>query len=262
MGGQAGAANERETASLEAVRQRHSYDDWAVPPAEGEHLFVWKLFLSGDELSGLTAERLARSETPTAGRVRSLWRGTPERDVLVGLDVLECASADESRAQLLRLLGDVESMALERHDRPPAGDVAFGIGETLLMYALGNLVVVARNAGRDVVSVVDHARELDEFISDRPADRGTPNAAPRLAYLDVPTERMRVSQPAPLAFEAEDPQGEGVWFKIFSSGGQVRLIDGRPSYDPRLPGERHIEVCAVGPGRRSSVRSLRLMVDE
>ena len=47
------------------------------------------------------------------------------------------------------------------HD-PPAGELAFSApGDTVILFARGNVVAMIRNAGRRVVPVADFARLVD-----------------------------------------------------------------------------------------------------
>jgi hypothetical protein len=104
--------------------------------------------LSGSELTGWTLHRARRDVRGTLPALRSLWhRGDPMVELLA-IDVWVCLSVAAAHDQLLEVLGDVQSDAIERHRGSGAvGDVAFTLGHTMMVFARVNVVVQVRNAG-------------------------------------------------------------------------------------------------------------------
>ncbi|HKF73593.1 MAG TPA: hypothetical protein VKB68_17695 [Stellaceae bacterium] len=117
----------------------------------------------GREIRGWTLQHAKRRADPPG--VRSLWRHDDSLDELLGIDVVECGSVKAAHDQLLEALGNIESGAIERRaDKNAPGDVAFGLANTMLLFALANLVVWIRNAGRKLTPVGTIARDLDALL--------------------------------------------------------------------------------------------------
>ncbi len=117
------------------------------------------------EIPGWKPQRMLRDEHAKTTSIRSLWRHGESTSELLAIDVFECSSVEAAHNQLLEAFGNMESAAVERRTGKDApGDVAFGLGDTMVLFALANLVVLIRNAGPSVVRVGDIARQLDRFL--------------------------------------------------------------------------------------------------
>jgi hypothetical protein len=97
--------------------------------------------------------------------IRSIWRHGESDKELLSVDVFVCASVKAAHDQLIEALGNFESNAVERRTEKNAlGEVAFALGDTMMLFSRGNLVVLIRNAGPKVVSVRAIARGLDALL--------------------------------------------------------------------------------------------------
>jgi hypothetical protein len=111
----------------------------------------------------LLRERRDARGTPPA--LRSLWhRGDPMAELLA-IDVWVCVSVAAAHDQLLEVLGNAQSDAIERHRGADGiGDVAFTLGRTMALFARVNVVVLVRNAGPTTVDVEPAARAIDAIL--------------------------------------------------------------------------------------------------
>ena len=117
------------------------------------------------ELAGWTLHRQRESEPLKLKAIRSLWRHGESTEELLAIDVFECPSVKAAHDQLLEALGNMQSDAIElRTGKGNPGDVAFGLGDTMILFAIANLVVLVRNAGPVPVGVGKVARELERTI--------------------------------------------------------------------------------------------------
>ncbi len=124
--------------------------------------------LAGSEISGFTALRTQRDDRAEPPAIRSLWRRGEAESELLAIDLFECTSVEAAHDQVLEVLGNIESNAIElRTSQDAPGDVTFGLGDTLVLFALTNLVILIRNAGPTVLPVGDAARDLDTVIERR-----------------------------------------------------------------------------------------------
>src|SRR6266542_1129109 len=127
---------------LEDLKRRFDYQAWRGVKTTAESLFLWRFFISGNELPGWTAQRIDTLKTegfpPTQ---QSFWRRTAaESNQVIRLDVYECTSRAAAYEFLVVLLGEYESALITRSDRSGLGDVAFsGPEETSVVFARANL---------------------------------------------------------------------------------------------------------------------------
>ena len=153
----------------DALKRHFDYAAWQVKGGEDEVAPVYRISLRGDELPGWVAQRIQRTGASEnfPAYVRSIWRQSKdEGDVLISIDLYECASTSAAREFLLRLLGEVQSPEVERQVPGTVGDVAFVYpGNTMLLFSRRNIVVWLRNAGSPVVSVMPLAQTIDQYVS-------------------------------------------------------------------------------------------------
>jgi hypothetical protein len=154
----------QQPADLEQLRERYRFEEWrdAGGDVGGR---APSIAFTGDELPGWRLVRQTRREpSGHPPLVRTMWQGDSS-DVLMGVDLHECASPAEAREYLLRRLGEAQGPALTRWDALGAGDVAFITpGETTIAFTRGAMVVVLHAAGRRVVPLGEAARTVDAVV--------------------------------------------------------------------------------------------------
>ena len=117
-----------------------------------------------DELAGWTLHR-QHEESGKPPAIRSLWHRGDATKSLLAIDLFECSSVDAALDQLIEVLGNVQSNAVERRTGKNApGEVTFGLGETMVLFSRANIVVFIRNAGPKVARVAEIAQALDASI--------------------------------------------------------------------------------------------------
>jgi hypothetical protein len=251
--GQASQAN--DGAGLADLQQRYGYETWRDTRPPGEHLHVWNFFLGEAILRGWRAQRIQTidAQPPWPRSVQSVW--APERGdgVLANILIFECPERTAARDVLMRALGQFEAL-LERRDEP--GEVAFGPKEeTVLLFAVANIVAVVRNAGPEVVSMSDVADLLDRRISERP-EAGGP-VVPEIQIF-AGAEPKPGAKAVPLAVETVDPLGGPLWFKLFSPTGEVVEEDGRLVYRPEASPPHEITLYVINEHGGTASRTLML----
>ena len=119
----------------------------------------------GAELKGWKLLRVKDSEEGKTKTFRSMWSRGDDADELLAVEVFVSGSVKDAHETLLEALGNVQSGAVERKtEKNTPGDVAFGLANTMIVFARANVVVLVRNAGRTVVPVGTIARDLDSQI--------------------------------------------------------------------------------------------------
>jgi hypothetical protein len=127
--------------------------------------------IDGSEIRRWSLQRVQREERAKPPVIRSIWRHGETMNELLAVDVFECASVKAAHDQLVEALANMESDAIERRTEKNAlGDIAFGLNDTMILFARANMVVLVRNAGPTIVSVSAAARELDQLLVRRLQD--------------------------------------------------------------------------------------------
>jgi hypothetical protein len=127
--------------------------------------------IDGSEIRRWSLQRAQRGAKPPV--IRSIWRHGETMNELLAVDVFECASVKAAHDQLVEALANMESDAIERRTEKNAlGDIAFGLNDTMILFARANMVVLVRNAGPTIVPVSAAARELDQLLVRRLQDEG------------------------------------------------------------------------------------------
>jgi hypothetical protein len=149
----------------EWLKQQHRFSEWAGRGALPQGRRAEPPALTGKELPGWTLERTDQHKT--------FWRrggaGGRTSDAVVRVDIFALDSVQAAHEYLVDALGEFESSAMRRRTDANIGDVAFGT-EAVMLFARGNLVVVVRNAGREIVPVTAIARAVDAVVLGRPEE--------------------------------------------------------------------------------------------
>jgi hypothetical protein len=131
----------------------------------GEPRVITSFGLDGPELPGWMLDRARRDERNDPPSIRTLWhRGDPAAELL-SIDLWECASTAAAHDQFVEILGSIQSDAIERRpDDAAIGDMAFALGDSMILFLRVNIVVFIRNAGPNIVGVDAVARTIDALL--------------------------------------------------------------------------------------------------
>ncbi len=147
------------------LEQRFAVSEWRGQSSRG---MLRNISLNGSEIPAWVLVKVQRDDVATPPVIRSFWRHGDAGDEILSVRIVECASAAAAHDQLIEELGSFESPAIERRTGANAvGDVAFGLGDTMILFARANIVVTITNAGPRVVPVVAVAQEIDSGIEQR-----------------------------------------------------------------------------------------------
>ena len=147
----------------EFLVKHYSASEWLQ--AQSAPGTVTGMIPGGSEIPGWTLVRAQRKEDTKPPSIHSMWRRDDSAEELIAVRITDCANAAAAREHLLEELGNFESPIIQRRTGPDAaGDVSFGLGDTMILFALANLVVVILNAGPKVVSVTPIAKALETLI--------------------------------------------------------------------------------------------------
>ena len=143
------------------LEQRYATKEWyGRGPTGGRS--ITDFTFGGSELRGWTLIRAAREEETTPPAIRSFWHRGDAALELLSIDVWLCGSARAAHDQLLEVLANMQSDAIERRDG--LGDVAFALNDTMALLARANVAVLIRNAGPQMAPVRPVARAVDGLL--------------------------------------------------------------------------------------------------
>jgi len=119
--------------------------------------------LTESDISGWMLNRTKRHHAAPPFS-HSVW--TNSGGDIITVRITECADAKAAQHQLLKELGTFHLPGIERR-ASAIGDVSFGKGKTMALFARANVVVTILNASPQKVSVAAVARDVDVFINQK-----------------------------------------------------------------------------------------------
>jgi hypothetical protein len=148
----------------EFLDEHFAVKEWYGRSGSGRRI-VKGLRLEGSEFKSWRLHRMKHEEREGMEALLSLWSRGDSVEELLSVEVFECDSVKIAHDQLLEELANVQSPKVERiKEKTAPGDVAFGLANTMILFARANLAISIRNAGPRVVPVGIVARELDALI--------------------------------------------------------------------------------------------------
>jgi hypothetical protein len=151
-------------AQKEFLEDRYEAKEWHGHSGSGKRL-VKEFHFEGSELKSWKLLQVKHSEQDGAKVLRSMWSHGDDTNELLSIDVFVCSSVKAAHEAVLEALANMQSGAIERKkEKNTPGDVAFGLANTVIVFARANITVLVRNAGPTIVPVGTVARELDTQI--------------------------------------------------------------------------------------------------
>jgi hypothetical protein len=223
------------------LQERYDFAAWRDPGQPSETLFVLDFLIAPSDLAGFRAERIEEFDASEGWprSVRSLCRSKDADDMLIAVEVFEADSRAAARETLVQSLGEFQAVLEPDKD---VGEIAFATPvRAAVVFAVANLVGLVRTAGGSHESVAAVARQLDAHLRARPEAGGrvVPDIDRLAAGPELPNGAV------PISVEARDPLDRPLWFKIFSSGGEVLMQDGQLVFRPYGPGRHELTLFAI-----------------
>jgi len=150
------------------LEERFKAREWYGRSQYGLRASIKGFALTGSELPGWKIQRTERDESAKPRVTHSLWSRNEAATEILSVDFWECSSIRAADDQVLDVLANMQSADIERRTGTNApGDVAFGLNDTMVLFARANLVVLLRNAGPKVVMVGAIATRVDAVLIQR-----------------------------------------------------------------------------------------------
>ena len=157
---------------MDAGQKRYLEERYSAKKWHGRSQYakrtITKFTFGGSEVRGWTIQRMERDESVKPPVTHSFWSRSEASPEILSIDLWECPSINTAHDQLLEVLANMQSGQIERQTGTNApGDVAFGLEDTMILFARVNLVVLIRNAGPQVVVVRAIAARIDAVLVKR-----------------------------------------------------------------------------------------------
>lgn len=241
--------------SLSFLKSHFGFNQWQGLNDPDRRLFAFNFKFRGDELPGwrlLCPPEQSKGESRPAW-LESYWRPvTDGSDVVLRIDVHECATRDQALDVLLSVLSERDKLDLMAREGVGSGDLAFADSNAwMLAFTRGNLVCALRNAGSRKLPVYNIARTLDEALM-----RGARDTAAG----DSVTASVPAGTDFPLDTLIPELAGGSPHLKFFYNSGEVLFDSGRLVYRPTAAGEQELTAIGFDHNGTPAVRQLRLLV--
>jgi hypothetical protein len=106
------------------------------------------------------------------------------------------------------------------------GDLSFvGYGENMLCitFARNNVMAIVRSVGDLDVDVKSYAKRLDEFLISKKSIKS--KNVPMISTFTLSTQQMTVGGIVKISFNAIDPRGKDLMFKLSTRAGPISRLD-------------------------------------
>jgi hypothetical protein len=254
---------------LKILSEHYEFQDWKNTPDPEQGLFVWRFFLSGNEVPGWGAGRIRRFKT--IGRMpatsRAFWSHESSSKVLLRVDTFECASIPAARSFLLDVLGESQLLNLKRQGGPAmektsseaVGDVAFTAPENMaIFFARANIVVSIRNTGPNPGLVGEFAQTFDTVVRSRPDRDG--KVIQEMEHFRFPDKEFRVRDQVPIAFLPNQTDLQQLLYKFFAGSAELSLKNRQLFYTPTSAGAQEVLVFGVDAEQNARRQRLKIVI--
>src|SRR6185436_13450114 len=144
-------------------------------------------------------------------------------------------------------------------ERIAIGDLAFaGPGDVVALFSRANIIVFIQNEGPRVRPVSSFARDLDADALHNPHSTG--EELTEMNQFNFPEGESFVGREIPMKFTEDDATAEGVFYKFFSTSGEVSSGEGGLVYRPAEAGDQVIDIFALKTDRKTAWQRLPISV--
>jgi hypothetical protein len=160
----------KSEALLSLLKRLYAFDTWPQPPGEADDksvestvdLFIRDVNIENWKLH--TYEHLQNSKlTNIFLTLYTRIEGPPTE--LLAMNLYQCSALTNPNDFLVQVLSSFEQLLLQRLPSPSIGDVGFHeTNDVTVLFRRNRFVAVVRSAGRQSLSVVEVAKELDQYL--------------------------------------------------------------------------------------------------
>lgn len=237
------------------------FEHWDESPT-GVKLFVRNFFLAPGSLPGWELIQQQQFEDENGAQVsESFWKRTGEAaDLILRIDVYEQHTLPAARRSLSELLSGFQLPGIAPADDKIFGDAAFtSPDEHVMVFAVGTLVFMLRNVGKDLAPVGEVVKFINQSLLDsQPA--ATNHSVNPMNRFHFESGEARVDDEVRLKEAPTDALERRRFYKFLSDKGETFLKEGSLFYRPTVQGSHVLRIYAVDAAGNALEQELPLEV--
>jgi len=260
-----------EEDSLREIRKEMSgFPNW-VGRTRGEEFsgFFMNIVIPDRIFSAFSS--LRTSEPPTHFHARKVKRylyagdrSKGKQETLIEVILIECNSIIEAHESIIDFMANSMAYKIPRGEERgiTIGDISFvGYGKRLLSitFARNNVMAVVRSVGNLDLDVKSFAKKVDEFIRSKGKTVKSKNA-PIISAFTLSTQQTTAGATIKVSFNAIDPRGKDLMFKLFTTAGPISMRDNDLILECKKLGKHKVELYAINEDSFASNSKLDLSV--
>ena len=249
----------------QSLKEKYSFKSWSDSNDEGPNTFIWKFFLSGNEIKDWNIYRNQNLDSgDNVNTIISQWEQSESKrgDRMLRVEVFESNSLENSRETLLRCLANFESPEISIDKDGQIGEISFGHGSNnyMKLFLRANLVIAMNSLGSEMSSVAGLAGDLDSYINQDRKDTAS-EVNPRIESFSLEDKELTVGSSTALSIEATDPLERPLWYKFVSQLGEIDTVDGQLRYKAVSKGTDLITATAINENNGSASVEIQVQVN-
>jgi hypothetical protein len=238
----------------------------------------------GDEFSGFfmnivipdgifsTLLSLQSSEPPTQSHARKVRRylyagdrSKGKKETLIEVILTECNSIINAHESIIDFMANSMAYKIPRGEERgiTIGDISFvGYGKRLLSitFARNNVMAIVRSVGNLDIDVKSFAKKVDEFIRSKGKKTVKSKNAPIISAFTLSTQQTTAGATIKVSFNAIDPRGKDLMFKLFTTAGPISMRDNDLILECKKLGKHKVELYAINEDSFASNSKLNVSV--
>ncbi len=214
---------------------------------------------------------LPTSEPSTQNRARKVRkylyagdRSKGKKETLIEVILIECNSIINAHESIIDFMANCMAYKLPRGEERgiTIGDISFvGYGKRLLsiIFARNNIMAVVRSVGNLNLDVKSYAKKVDEFLGSKGKTVRSRNA-PKISTFKLSTQQTPAGRTVNISFNATDPRGKDIMFKLFTTAGPISMQDNNLILECEKSGKHKVQLYAINEDSVASNSELDLGV--
>jgi hypothetical protein len=239
---------------LNLLMKFYGYEQWQFADKASPNLFIESFPLPGQRIVGFEMfppQLIYTTNWPRT--VHWVGKGSDQFD-LIRIDGQVCSSPEEARYFLMQTLAQFQCPTLVRRDDLEIGDIAFVEEEQdAIVFAMGNVVTLVRNAGRTSLDFRRVAQAVDDALKSTPVSVGV--KLEETPSFTVASMTVSVGQPVILQPIREQTAVSPV-HKFFSESGSVIREGDNFIYQSQKSGPQTLTIFAIDQAGKTARQEL------
>ena len=260
----------REDSFRESIKEMSSFPNW-VGRTRGEEFSGFFMNIVIPDRIFTSFSLLRTSEPPTQFDARKVKRylyagdrSKGKKETLIEVMLTECNSIINAHESIIDFMANCMASKIPRGEERgiTIGDISFtGHGKKLLsiIFARNNIMAVVRSVGDLDLDVKAFAKKVDEFLGSKGKTAKSRNA-PKISTFKLSTQQTPAGGTIKISFNATDPRGKNLMFKLFTTAGPISMQDNEPILECKKLGKHRVDLYVINEDSLVSNSKLDLSV--